>query len=93
MGGDEFVMVTPGMSRKAVEEICRRVNLVAAESASEVCPGAVLSASVGAAFFPDDARDAEQLLVEADKRMYAKKKEQRQAPDPADLSALMASVQ
>ncbi len=93
MGGDEFVVVTPGMGRKAVEEICRRVNVVAEESAREACPGALLSASVGAAFFPEDARDAEQLLVEADKRMYANKKLLRQAPEPDELPELLASVQ
>ena len=74
MGGDEFVLVTSGLNRKAAEEICRRINVAAAESAREVCDRGDLSASVGAAFFPEDATDAEQLLVEADKRMYANKK-------------------
>ena len=74
MGGDEFVMVTPGLSHMAGQEICERVNSAAAESAREVCGEATLSASVGAAFFPDDANDSEQLLVEADKRIYASKK-------------------
>ncbi len=74
MGGDEFVLVTSGLNRKAAEEICRRINAAAAESAREVCDRGDLSASVGAAFFPEDATDAEQLLVEADKRMYANKK-------------------
>jgi diguanylate cyclase (GGDEF)-like protein/putative nucleotidyltransferase with HDIG domain len=92
MGGDEFVVITPGMGRKAVAEVCRRIDAVAAESAREVCPGGVLSASVGAAFFPEDARDAEQLLVAADKEMYARKK-RRQIPAPEDLPALTASVQ
>ena len=92
MGGDEFVLITPGMSRKAVEEICCRINTVAAECAREVCPGGVLSASVGAAFFPEDARGAEQLLVAADKRMYARKKERR-LPEPLAAPELTASVQ
>ncbi len=74
MGGDEFVLVTPGLSQIAGREICERVNSAAAESAREVCGEPILSASVGAAFFPDDAGDAEQLLMEADKRMYASKK-------------------
>jgi len=93
MGGDEFVLVTPGMSRKAVEEICVRVNAAAAESAREVCPGGSLSASAGAAIFPDDAQDAEQLLVEADKRMYARKKLQRRPAEPEELPLLAAVAQ
>ena len=74
MGGDEFVLVTSGLSRKAAEEICRRVNAAATESAKEVCDSGELSASVGAAFFPDDATDAEKLLAAADNRMYINKK-------------------
>ena len=74
MGGDEFVLVTPGLSSHAGQEICERVNSAAAESAAEVCGERALSASAGAAVFPEDAKDAEQLLVEADKRMYASKK-------------------
>ncbi len=93
MGGDEFVVVTPGMSRGAVEEICRRVNSAAMESASEACPGGTLSASVGAAFFPDDASDAEQLLIEADKRMYANKRELRRLIENDDVPALTAAIQ
>jgi len=74
MGGDEFVLVTPGLSSHAGQEICERVNSAAAESAAEICGERALSASAGAAVFPEDAGDAEQLLVEADKRMYASKK-------------------
>ena len=93
MGGDEFVVVAPGMSCKAVEEICRRVNSAAAESASEVCPSGSLSASVGAAFFPDDASDAEQLLVEADKRMYANKRVLQRLTEADDVAVLTAAIQ
>ncbi|HVP55171.1 MAG TPA: HD domain-containing phosphohydrolase [Candidatus Eisenbacteria bacterium] len=85
MGGDEFVLVTPGLSCKAAQEICRRVNAAAAESAREVSPGGEISASVGAAFFPEDATDAEQLLVEADKRMYADKKRVRELEEHPSL--------
>ncbi len=74
MGGDEFVLITPGLSSASALEVCRRVDAAASESAREVCPSGALSASVGAAFYPEDATDAEQLLVEADKRMYASKK-------------------
>jgi diguanylate cyclase (GGDEF)-like protein/putative nucleotidyltransferase with HDIG domain len=93
MGGDEFVLVIPGMGRKAVQELCRRVNEAAAESAGEICPGGLLSASVGAAYFPDDAQDAEQLLVEADKRMYANKKLRRSQIEPEDAPLLTVVIQ
>ena len=91
MGGDEFVLVTPGLSREAAQEMCHRVNDAATESARDVCPGGVLSASVGASFFPDDAKDAEQLLVEADKRMYADKKLTRR-PRTAEKVRMLTEV-
>jgi diguanylate cyclase (GGDEF)-like protein len=93
MGGDEFVLITPGMGTRSAEEVCRRVDAAASESACEVCPGGMLSASVGAAFFPDDATDAEQLLVEADKRMYANKKLMRSSLEHDDLEAPAPVVQ
>ncbi len=73
MGGDEFVLITPGLNRAAAQEICERVKAAAQESVGEICAGSSLSASVGVAFYPNDANDGEQLLVEADKRMYAMK--------------------
>jgi diguanylate cyclase (GGDEF)-like protein/putative nucleotidyltransferase with HDIG domain len=85
MGGDEFVLITPGLNPNSAVEVCLRVNSAAAESAKEVCPAGALSASVGAAFFPEDATDAEQLLVEADKRMYASKKGNQHSDPFADL--------
>jgi diguanylate cyclase (GGDEF)-like protein/putative nucleotidyltransferase with HDIG domain len=74
MGGDEFVLVMPGLSRELAVEMGERVNVAASDSAREVCPGSALSSSVGAAFFPDDGTEGELLLVEADKRMYVCKK-------------------
>ncbi len=79
MGGDEFVVVAPRLDRLAADEMCVRVRVVAADSAKEVCPEVILSASVGVAFYPDDGEDAEQLLVAADKRMYGMKKDHRRA--------------
>lgn len=81
MGGDEFVLVAPGLSPESAQETCRRVNNAAAESAAGFGVVGALSASVGAAFFPDDARDGEQLLAEADRRMYSCKKLLQQTED------------
>jgi diguanylate cyclase (GGDEF)-like protein/putative nucleotidyltransferase with HDIG domain len=87
MGGDEFVVVAPRLDRLAVEEMCERVKVVAADSAREICPQVTLSASVGVAFYPDDGEDAEQLLVSADKRMYSMKQDHRRAGAVFDASA------
>jgi diguanylate cyclase (GGDEF)-like protein/putative nucleotidyltransferase with HDIG domain len=79
MGGDEFVILAPGLKREGVQEICARIHNVAANRCKEFCGGGAMSASVGVAFYPDDTDDAAQLLVEADKRMYAMKKDRQRA--------------
>jgi GGDEF domain-containing protein len=39
-----------------------------------VCGKDLLSLSLGAAFYPQDGADSEQLLAEGDRRMYTAKK-------------------
>ena len=42
----------------------------------------LLTASIGVANYPGDGSDAEQLLAEADRRMYKQKRDRKQAaPD------------
>ena len=92
MGGDEFVISQSWHEPQGGEEVCRRVNTAAAESASELCGGASLSASVGTAFFPEDALNAEQLLVEADRRMYVSKNLLRQETEPPAAPQLVGTA-
>jgi diguanylate cyclase (GGDEF)-like protein/putative nucleotidyltransferase with HDIG domain len=74
MGGDEFVVVLPGLKPDAVSETRERLRRLAMEAGREVCGNDLLSLSVGHAFYPDNGTDAEQLLSEADKRMYVVKR-------------------
>ncbi len=86
MGGDEFVVLLPGVVpadarlkaqqfRKVVSELCR--DLLASD---------MLTVSIGVAHFPANATDAEQLLAEADRQMYREKRAGRlrrpEAPQP-----------
>ncbi len=75
MGGDEFVLVAPGLTSEALNTKIGQLNQVAVETGRKICGFDVLSVSVGAAFSPVDGTDAEQLLAEADRRMYAKKQD------------------
>ena len=93
MGGDEFVLITPGLNRAAAHEICERVKTAAQESVGEICAGSSLSASVGAAFYPNDANDGEQLLVEADKRMYAMKDQSQDTGSLLDMPVQILMTQ
>jgi diguanylate cyclase (GGDEF)-like protein/putative nucleotidyltransferase with HDIG domain len=76
MGGDEFVLVAPGLSSSAaqIRGIC--LNELAKMAGREVCGEDLLSLSVGCAFYPEDGTDAEKLLAEADRRMYIQKQQQ-----------------
>ncbi len=74
MGGDEFVIIAPGLTREPAHEKAAQLGSLASKAGSQACGEGSLSVSVGIAFFPEDGEDAEQLLTEADRRMYAAKK-------------------
>lgn len=73
MGGDEFVIVAPNIGPRAVDERAQTLSNLAQEAGREICGKDFLSLSLGAAFYPQDGTDAEKLLFEADRRMYAVK--------------------
>ena len=52
------------------------MRVLARHAGSEVCGEEILSLSVGRAVYPDDGKDAEQLLAKADRRMYLEKQKQ-----------------
>jgi diguanylate cyclase (GGDEF)-like protein/putative nucleotidyltransferase with HDIG domain len=72
-GGDEFVLVLPGMKADAVRDKVFALSALASQVGLAVCGENLLSASVGVASWPVDGINVEQLLAEADLRMYADK--------------------
>ena len=76
MGGDEFVVIAPGLTPDASSKKTEQMRALARHAGSEVCGEDILSLSVGRAVFPADGKDAEQLLAEADRRMYLEKQKQ-----------------
>ncbi|MBS1824755.1 MAG: diguanylate cyclase [Acidobacteria bacterium] len=70
MGGDEFVLVLPGLTPDAVKKMIPRLRETVKLAGKEVLQQDVIGFSVGEAYFPTDGTDAEQLLAEADRRMY-----------------------
>ena len=74
MGGDEFVIIAPNMSETAVAERTNVLNSLAKQAGHAICGTDSISLSSGAAFYPKDGSNAEQLLAEADRRMYAAKR-------------------
>ena len=73
MGGDEFVVIAPGLNQAAAAEMALRLESIIAEVGKTVCGEGLVSVSIGKAFYPADGSNAEHLLAEADRRMYAVK--------------------
>jgi diguanylate cyclase (GGDEF)-like protein/putative nucleotidyltransferase with HDIG domain len=73
MGGDEFVIIAPGLPADAAAKKVEQLRPLARQAGFEVCGEEILSLSVGIAISPDDSSDAEQLLTQADRRMYLEK--------------------
>jgi diguanylate cyclase (GGDEF)-like protein/putative nucleotidyltransferase with HDIG domain len=73
MGGDEFVVTAPGLTAEAAEEKIERLNNAAIEAGKNICGTDIISLSVGAAFCPNDGFDVQDLIAEADRRMYSVK--------------------
>src|SRR5271167_2101714 len=76
MGGDEFVVIAPGLPPDAAAKKAYQLRELAKQAGIEVCAEEILSLSVGQAVFPEDGKDAEELLAEADRRMYLEKQQQ-----------------
>ncbi len=76
MGGDEFVVIAPGLPADAAAKKAYQLRELAKQAGLEVCAEDILSLSVGQAMYPEDGKDAEELLAEADRRMYLEKQQQ-----------------
>ena len=87
MGGDEFVMVLPGLDRSKVDEKVEQLRLRVNKIRTQPC----LSLSVGQAFYPKDGDNVELLLAAADVKMY-KNKQAREYSAPQSTSAANPSL-
>jgi diguanylate cyclase (GGDEF)-like protein len=76
MGGDEFVVIAPGLTADAAMRKSEQMRSLAQQAGRDICNEDILSLSVGKAVYPDDGMDAEKILSEADKRMYLQKRAQ-----------------
>ncbi len=76
MGGDEFVVIAPGLTTEAATKKAEQMRELARQVGQEICQEDILSLSVGRSMYPQDGLDAEELLAEADRRMYLEKQQQ-----------------
>jgi len=71
MGGDEFVLLLPGSDRASIQGRIAEIRQIAIETGIPAAGG--IAMSLGEAYFPEDGSGAEELLAEADRRMYKAK--------------------
>jgi diguanylate cyclase (GGDEF)-like protein/putative nucleotidyltransferase with HDIG domain len=74
MGGDEFVILIPNFGPEELEEKIDRIRAMTRRAGDTTPEPAALSMSIGVATYPEDGSDAEELLGEADRRMYKSKR-------------------
>jgi diguanylate cyclase (GGDEF)-like protein len=91
MGGDEFVVVMPELSPEAAVARAEEFDVIARQAGIKVCGEDALGLSAGVCFFPDDGTAAEDLLAEADRRMYRHKSERRSRQELLNLAAPSAA--
>ena len=70
-GGDEFAVLLPGISGGAVREVIERVRAAVVQLTQETGPTVTVSA--GAALYPDDATEKDDLVAVADRALYLAK--------------------
>ena len=96
MGGDEFVVVFSGYPQEAVQAKIRLFTELAEQAGREIVGEDMLGMSIGEACYPGDGSDAEQLLAEADRRMYKVKagsRSRRERAGRTDLGRLAESLE
>ena len=89
--GDEFVALIGDTQARDVAELCERIERAVGEFTIPVSTDkeAHVGVSVGAASYPENGSSFDELVVEADKAMYARKVA-RKAECAAEASALAA---
>lgn len=73
--GDEFVAIIPETDEEEIKDLCGRISQAVADYALFVDDNnfAQVGVSVGAASYPQDGDTLDQILIAADKQMYAVK--------------------
>ncbi len=84
-GGDEFVLVLPEAGAEAAERVGQRIR----ERLSSDGEEPMLSVSVGAAVFPQDGSNMEELLGAADRALYGMKRGRREVRSLTHIAACL----
>jgi diguanylate cyclase (GGDEF)-like protein len=77
MGGDEFVLVLPGLDSVALQNRMLELERLTLKAGESICGERVVTLSVGHAVLGIHFADPESLLAEADRQMYRAKQRPR----------------
>ena len=78
-GGDEFLVVCPGLSNAAAQDLVKQINQkVDREVGQSYYDKLGIGLSIGIAIFPEDGQTLDELLNAADKKMYETKSFKKQ---------------
>src|SRR5690606_1603188 len=77
VGGDEFVLLVPGVDDESVRSLTRRILQATSEPWHFNGTELRVNGSVGVALYPEHGRDCETLLKNADAAMYLAKEQGR----------------
>ena len=91
MGGDEFVVLLPGVKPTDVDGKIMQFREVVAQVCRDLFHEDLLTISIGVAHFLIDGNDAEQLLAEADRRMDKEKHSHK--PSTAALGTVLQDTE
>jgi diguanylate cyclase (GGDEF)-like protein len=89
MGGDEFVLILPGLQNEVLEQRIHHLQRVCAEEI-RMQTGLDVTISIGAAWYPQDGENAEEVLTAADRSMYKVKNSRHQRRKAGSSSILLA---
>ena len=75
VGGDEFALIAPNAKDgREMGQLSQRLLNALSDASAPKLAGEPVSASIGIAFYPDDAEDLQGLVAAADAAMYAAKR-------------------
>jgi len=81
IGGDEFVIVLPNLAKLSVcQDIAGRCQKAVEGVAKRYATKVPVSASFGIALYPEDGKNAKELLATADEQMYKMKLKHKASP-------------
>jgi diguanylate cyclase (GGDEF)-like protein/putative nucleotidyltransferase with HDIG domain len=78
--GDEFVAIIPDTTNEAIQELCQRLEKAVCGFQLPVGDGRFtgVGVSIGSASYPKDGETLDQVIISADKEMYATKARRKQ---------------